>query len=449
MDEDDAVGGEEGTGSEADGGGAQSVEILAGFLGHRQVIAEHEGRAFGQFDVPDVLSLFAQVEQRFGGSFLDEMLEGGFGDGDAFVYDPFFAKFESSADPQRVLNHFGDASLVKPVQRSQMAAVDGECPWRIRTAFENDVDGCGGADMVGGEEGIGDTGSDDFHMSRIRQVVERKVRGGGRLSGTQDKLSHTISGDHAMKLLVMALMGVVLVLSTSPVSCKEDDPTKTTGDSKTDRAMVKLQKKSKALKTCTAQISTTIRIEDQEITISGPGMFKGPGKMRVEKTLPDGSTQLVVNDGSYLWILDRSENMVSRINLSRVYKMTHIEADADQFDPLRPFRGVDWSTIRYVGTDTVSGVVHEAFEATPLPSLLSAQLPSPPTKVRLSIHPVDGLLRVARLYDAENIEIIVQVFSDVQGNRELDDKLFEFIVPAGAHPMDATNETIDFFQSIQ
>ena len=62
---------------------------------------------------------------------------------------------------------------------------------------------------------------------------------------------------------------------------------------------------------------------------------------------------------------------------------------------------------------------------------------------------MDGLLRVARLYDAENIEIIVQVFSDVQGNRELDDKLFEFIVPAGAHPMDATNETIDFFQSIQ
>ena len=89
--------------------------------------------------------------------------------------------------------------------------------------------------------------------------------------------------------------------------------------------------------------------------------------------------------------------------------MTHIEADADQFDPLRPFRGVDWSTIRYAGTDTVSGVAHEAFTAALLSSLLSAQLPSPPVKVRLSIHPGDGLLRVARLYDRKNNENLTSV----------------------------------------
>ena len=252
-----------------------------------------------------------------------------------------------------------------------------------------------------------------------------------------------------MTRLMTVTMGVVFAVAISPVSGKENDNTKTTGDDKTDREMVKLQKKSKGLKTCTARISTTIRIEDQEVTIEGPGMFKGPGKMRIEKSLPDGSAQLVVNDGSYLWIHDKAENMVSRINLSRVYQVTHIEADVDQFDPLRPFRGVDWSTIRYTGTDTISGIVHEAFEAAPLLSLLFAQLPSPPTKVKLSIHPGDGLLRRARIYDAENNEIIVQTFSDVQGNRELDNRLFEFIAPAGAHPMDETNETIRFFQSIE
>jgi outer membrane lipoprotein-sorting protein len=244
-------------------------------------------------------------------------------------------------------------------------------------------------------------------------------------------------------------MLLLLAFLVSPLWSEEKENGKSTGDDRTDREMVELQKKSKGLRTCTAQVSTLIRIDDQEVTIAGPGMFKGPGKMRIEKSLPDGSAQLVINDGSYLWIHDKSENMVSRINLARVYQVTQVEADADQFDPLRPFRGVDWSTIRYTGPDTLAGIVHAGFEATPTPTLLFAQLPSPPTKVKLSIHLGDGLLRRARIYDAEENEIFVQEFAEVQGNRELDNKLFEFIVPAGAHPMDATTEIIDFFQSIE
>ena len=250
-----------------------------------------------------------------------------------------------------------------------------------------------------------------------------------------------------MKTWVTFALMVVLIGST--VFAKDKDNTKTTGDDNTDREMVKLQKKTKGLETCVATVSTTIRIEDQEVTISGPGMFKGPGKMRVKKSLPDGSSQLVLNDGSYLWIHDRAENLVSRINLSRVYQATKMEADVDQSDPLRPFRGLDWGTIRYTGTDTIAGIIHEAFVATPLPSLLLAQLPSPPAQIKLSVHPVDGLLRRARLYDAEGNKIIVQTFTDVQGNRDLDNKQFEFIVPAGAHPMDATNETIAFYKSLE
>jgi outer membrane lipoprotein-sorting protein len=250
-----------------------------------------------------------------------------------------------------------------------------------------------------------------------------------------------------MKHLIPAIL--LLIICSSPLRSEDDDNRKTTGDDKTDKQMVELQKKSKGLKTCTAHVSTLIRIEDQEVTIAGPGMFMGPGKMRIEKSLPDGSAQLVINDGSYLWIHDKTENMVSRINLARVYQVTKIEADTDQFDPLRPFRGVDWKTIRYTGKDTIAGIPHAGFDATPMPTLLFAQLPSPPAKVKLSVHLVDGLLRRARIYDEEGIEIIVQEFSDVQGNRELDKKQFEFIVPAGAHPMDATSETIEFFKSIQ
>lgn len=249
----------------------------------------------------------------------------------------------------------------------------------------------------------------------------------------------------------VVLNWVVAIAVATGIATAEDkkDNTKSTGDDRTDREMVKLQKKARGIETVTAELATTIRVEDQEVTLAGPGQFKGPGKMRVEKSLPDGSSQVVLNDGSYLWIHDRGENMVSRINLSRVYQITQAEADVDQFDPLRPFRGVEWTSIRHAGTDTIAGVVHEAFEAMLLPSLLSAQLPSPPTKVRLSIHPADGLLRMARLYNEAGDEVIVQTFLDVQANREIADRTFEFIVPAGAHPMDATDETIRFFQSVR
>tara|TARA_B100000700_G_scaffold328584_2_gene446912 strand:- start:29 stop:781 length:753 start_codon:yes stop_codon:yes gene_type:complete len=242
---------------------------------------------------------------------------------------------------------------------------------------------------------------------------------------------------------------LTLLLAASSVFAEEKDNTKTTGDDKTDGQMVKLQKKAKGLKTCKATISTTIRIEDQEVTVEGKGLFKGPGKMRVEESMPDGGGQVVLSDGSYLWIHDLSENMVTRINLGRVYQITQLEADVHQFDPLRPFRGVTWESIRYAGQEVSDGETLETFDATPQPSILFAQLPTPPAKVKLAIHPGDGLLRTARLYDADGNEMIVQAFSNVQGNRELEDKRFEFVVPAGAHPMDATNETIGLFQLLQ
>jgi len=251
-----------------------------------------------------------------------------------------------------------------------------------------------------------------------------------------------------MKRLISGLLFLTICMA-STWGKEDDDNRKTTGDDKTDKAMVELQKKSKGLKSCSAHVSTLIKIEDQEVTIAGPGMFKGPGKMRIEKSLPDGGAQLVINDGSYLWIHDKTENMVSRINLARVYQVTKIEADADQFDPLRPFRGVDWNTIRYTGNDTISGIVHAEFEAKPMPTLLFAQLPSPPVKVKLSVHLADGLLRSARIYDEAENEIIVQTFSNVQGNRELNNRQFEFIIPVGAHPMDVTTEAVKFFQSIE
>ena len=313
-------------------------------------------------------------------------------------------------------------------------------------------------------------------MAGVRQIIQREIGSCGSLSRSKYELSHrtdkpdlttkdtkitkkasgrrlkglgpTREGAGMTQLIGRLVLLLVLTVS-SPLIAEDDDNKKTTGHDATDGKMVELQKMSKPLETCTALVSTTIRIGDQEVTVDANGTFQKSSRMRIEESLPGGGGSVTLSDGSYLWMHDRSENMVTRINLARVYQVTEMEADVHQFDPLRPFRGVKWSTIRHTGLDTIEGVVHEAFEAEPLPSILFAQLPSPPTKVLLSVHPGDGLLRRASLFDAGGSEIVVQRFTEVQGNRKLDKKTFEFIVPAGAHPMDATEEMIGLFSDLK
>lgn len=242
--------------------------------------------------------------------------------------------------------------------------------------------------------------------------------------------------------LVFLLLAELL---PGPVIFAKEKGGQSTTDAVTDSVMVMLQERSKGIKTCIARIETVVAFGGQRIEEQGIGYFKLPNLMRVETQLTDGIREISVSDGSYLWMYDASENAVTRVNLSGVFRATDLEADLVQFDPLRPFRGVVWESIRHVGVDTTGEAV-QVFSAVPLRNLLTAQLPASIDHVELRVHTGDGLLRSARLNDDEQTVVIEQRFLDIQMDKEVEDRRFQFVVPAGAHPMDATSDLIQLLR---
>jgi outer membrane lipoprotein-sorting protein len=187
---------------------------------------------------------------------------------------------------------------------------------------------------------------------------------------------------------------------------------------------------------------------DQEISLESDAAFKRPNLMRFDTVQDDVILSQRLSDGGLMWTYDREEKLAIKVNLGKVYRITNLEADADQADPLRPFRSLEWETIRYIGDETFEEMPHHIFEATPKANLLHAQLPQPPVKVKLVIRPKDGLLRIIRFLDASDNEIITQTFHNLTVNPKIEANWFEFIIPSGAHIIDSTDDTIQALKSV-
>ena len=222
---------------------------------------------------------------------------------------------------------------------------------------------------------------------------------------------------------------------------------RSTEDAKTDAVIVSLQKRLKKVETCSCKVVTVVHLMGQEFQIFGTAYFRSPGKMRIDKVLPGETKQRVVSDGGTLWIYDAQEKVVSRINLARVFQATGLEADADNPDPTRPFRGLEWNQIRYTGTEVIEGVSYRVFEAKCQTTLLHAAFSDPPRKATLHIHPDDGMMRSIRLINRSGETVLSQRFEEVAVNPELDERLFEFVVPSGTHIIDTTKEAIQILKT--
>ena len=220
-----------------------------------------------------------------------------------------------------------------------------------------------------------------------------------------------------------------------------------TGDVKTDNVIVEMQGKLKPVKTCRAQVTTRLLLDGEVYVIRDSASYRVPGRLRLERSISDEMRQTILSDGSLLWIHDHSENMVSRVNLSRVYKATDLEADGDQPDPTRPFRGIEWETIRYLKAEALGSELCRAFEASPKMTSVFAELPVVPVKVRILVNQDDGLARQVQYLGPGGEEILTYRFEQVEVNPELDKKVFEFVVPARALVMDATEETIELLKT--
>ncbi|MCY3679886.1 MAG: hypothetical protein OXH16_00715 [Gemmatimonadetes bacterium] len=241
---------------------------------------------------------------------------------------------------------------------------------------------------------------------------------------------------------------IAMLILTTQVSA-ENENKMSTGDSKTDEIMVEIQKNAREIATCKAEQTTVIRVMDQELTLNTSATFKRPNLMRLDTVQDQVIISQRLSDGGLMWTYDREEKIVSKVNLGRVYRITNLEADADQADPLRPFRGLEWTSIRYTKDKIFEDRPHRVFEAKTKVNLLHAQLPNPPVKAQLLINPEDGLLRRVGLFDAKDNEIISQTFHNLTTNPDVKDKWFEFIVPAGTHVIDATDDAIQALKAAQ
>ncbi len=241
---------------------------------------------------------------------------------------------------------------------------------------------------------------------------------------------------------------IAMLILTAQVSAEDADEM-STGDGKTDAVMVEIQKLVREIDRCAGTQTTVIRIQGQELTLRANAAFKRPNLMRLDTVEDAEIIAQRLSDGGLMWTYDRAEKIASKVNLGRVYRLTDLEADADQADPLRPFRGLEWTTIRYTGDEIFDDQPHRVFEAKPKVNLLHAQLHLPLVKAQLTINAETGLLRETRLFDASDDEIIAQTFHNLTINPDLKDAKFEFIVPSGAHIIDATDEAIQALKAVE
>ena len=241
---------------------------------------------------------------------------------------------------------------------------------------------------------------------------------------------------------------IAMLILTAQVGAEDADEM-STGDGKTDAVMVEIQKLVREIDRCAGTQTTVIRIQGQELTLRANAAFKRPNLMRLDTVEDAEIIAQRLSDGGLMWTYDRAEKIASKVNLGRVYRLTDLEADADQADPLRPFRGLEWTTIRYTGDEIFDGQPHRVFEAKPKVNLLHAQLHLPLVKAQLTINAETGLLRETRLFDASDDEIIAQTFHNLTVNPDLKDAKFEFIVPSGAHIIDATDEAIQALKAVE
>ena len=246
---------------------------------------------------------------------------------------------------------------------------------------------------------------------------------------------------------VRTTLAACLALCTMAIGGRAGADKMSTGDSKTDGLMVAIQEKLKSIKTCETRVRTLLTVEGEQYEIVDDVAIQAPARMHVSRVLAGRIRQTIVSDGSLLWRYDPEEKIVYRINMARVYRSTQVEADADQPNPMRPFRALKWKSIRYSGTDTLKGEILRVFEAAPEVTLLNADLPEPPSRVRFSVHPEDGLVREVRYFNAEGGELLSREFETLKTNVKVGEEQFDFVVPAGVHVMDVTDDIIDLIKT--
>jgi len=58
------------------------------------------------------------------------------------------------------------------------------------------------------------------------------------------------------------------------------------------------------------------------------------------------------------------------------------------------------------------------------------------------------LLRKVTAFDAEGNDVVTRRFEDIKPTAKVPNKLFEFVIPSGAHVIDGTEDAVQLLKSL-
>ncbi len=250
--------------------------------------------------------------------------------------------------------------------------------------------------------------------------------------------SHTVCSrgkeyfNGARKIINIILILLCLILSVAPAHAfyaREaiNDVEEKFGNIETYKAVYRL-------KTNTA---------DQSYTTTGMVLFKRPDKIKTEMMLilKQPMNQAIVSNGEIMWVKIQQENQVSKIDLANL-KESFGESYFDYQEPnmCKPFKEVERSSLKFIGTEEVNGENAYVFEAKPSKlQIAQGNLPEG-SRVKIWVSTNTGLQHRVSVFDESGKEIIQHEFKDFVINEFINDYEFEFKPPSDSKVTDITDE---------
>lgn len=181
----------------------------------------------------------------------------------------------------------------------------------------------------------------------------------------------------------------------------------------------------------------------QSYTTTGMVLFKRPDKIKTEMMLilKQPMNQVIVSNGGIMWVKIQQENQISKIDLANL-KESFGESYFDYQEPnmCKPFKEVERSTLKFIGTEEVNGESAYVFEAKPSRlQIAQGNLPEG-SRVKIWVSANTGLQHRVSVFDESGKEIIQHEFKDFVINQFINDYEFEFKPPSDSKVTDITDE---------
>ncbi|OGV44975.1 MAG: hypothetical protein A2X46_17555 [Lentisphaerae bacterium GWF2_57_35] len=214
-------------------------------------------------------------------------------------------------------------------------------------------------------------------------------------------------------------------------------------------------KRAEGIKRYHQNSKMSMNMMGNQMEITGE-MWVNDGKMRMEMVMPPANMkQIVISDGSFTYTHMPMMNMVQKMDMKKIREALGADAAKQIGGPgagsdADPFQALDRSSIKYVGSDELNGEKMDVIEGT-LASDKNAMkdMPMMPERAKYWVSIDDGLPRKMVFYGKDGQEMLVQEFSQVEVDPQMDESLFVFTTPEGAQVMDMTEGVINMYNEMQ